>query len=107
MCEESGSLDKCVPSMDQAERTVESDVQTRSLSPLGVRPVSLPQGGSPYSPELSPFTSKESGGSHSPMGLTPDSRAAQSTPFMTFGPHSFFLGSMAACPHTHTHTPQG
>lgn len=72
LCEESGSLDKCVASVNQAVRSAERDVQMRSLSTLGVRPVSLLQGGSPYSPELSPLASKEFGEGLSQRGLVPD-----------------------------------
>ena len=73
VCEESESLNKCVASMNQAVRRVESDVQMRSPSPLGVRPISLPQGGSPYSPELAAFAGKDFGEGHFQRRLISDS----------------------------------
>ena len=72
----------------------------KSVSFGGQTSFSAPEG-SPYSPELSPFASKEFGEGLSRGGrggcLILDSWAAQSIPFMTFGSDRFYLGSIATC----------
>ena len=97
VCEESRSLDKCVASVNQAVRTVESDVQMRSLSPLGVRPVSLPQREALTHLSCLHLQVRSLVKVFLRRGLILDSWAAQSIPFMTFGSDRFFLGSIATC----------